>query len=159
VEGALLVEPGNELGKVLAVVLREGDLLLGGLARAVSSDGTGTVLAGADDLGGVEEERVGVTKGHKRHAKVREGDRGGDGDGLEATMLLGGGEEDTGGLANEGTLAPVAAKSVNEPLDLGREGAEAGGNAEEETVSLEDVVGARVKDGDVKAGDSHLLGD
>jgi len=72
----------------------------------------------------------------------------GDGDLLPATLGAGG-DEDAAHLAGEGGPAPEGAGCVPERLPLHGEVAEACGNAEKESVKVEEVVGE--KDGVVGA--------
>ena len=152
-----LLEPVDELGEVLAVVIGEGVLLLRRLARAVSSrDGARAVLTAPNDLGGVKEYRVGVSKGHVDHAKVNKLHHSGQGHGFLSAVLLSGGEEDPCGLANEGALLPVAAQAVEEGLHLLRHHSKAGRDPEENAVGLGELVAAGVKDRQIDLGSVHL---
>ena len=99
-----------------------------------------------------------VSKRNENHALVDEERNDTQVDSLLTTTLGSNGGEGTGGLTNKAATLPETTARVQEGLGLGREGAKAATQAEEEAVVLSHLIGS--DDGVVRFGRStHLSED
>lgn len=142
---------GHGRVKGLALLSSDGELQSSGLAAAIcageSSRAPGRATVDLLEVGELRKYGL-VAQGNVDEAVVGQSRHGGDGCGLLAAAEGTGADEETGVLAPEGALLPLLASLVPEGLELGREVAVAGGDAEEDgVVRLE--IGGVVQDRNV----------
>lgn len=116
------------------------------------SEGAGSPGATTTDLLDVGEERESglVAQRYIDHAVVDKGAHGGDDSGLLPASERARGDKGADILAREAARGPDAAGTVPEGLPLGREVAEARGDAEEDRVVVKERLG--LDDGVVRLG-------